>query len=106
MGLDIKTLFVADVAVLLVTAAVSLYFWHRDRDGDWLLWWAMGTAMTGVAMLAIGVSGPVPGPAIGVPAATLLFAGFVLVWQSMRRFNNRPAVKGWMILFVSAFVIV
>jgi diguanylate cyclase (GGDEF)-like protein len=106
MGLDIKTLFVADVAVLLISSAVSLYFLRKDRGGDWLLWWATGTAMTGVAMLAIGVSGPVPGPAIGIPAATMLVAGFVTVWQSMRRLNDRPAVKGWAIFLVSAFVTV
>ena len=105
MGLDIKRLFVTDVAVLLVTPAVSLFFWHRDRDGDWLLWWAAGTAMVGIAMLAIGISGPVPGPAVGVPAAILLFAGFVLAWQSMRRLNDRPTVKGWVILLVTGFVI-
>ena len=105
MGLDIKTLFVADVAVLLVTAAVSLLFWYRDRDGDWLLWWTVGTATSGLAMLALGVSGPVPRPTVGVPAASLLFAGFLMVWQSMRRLHGRAAVKGWVIalaVFVAA----
>ena len=32
MGLDIKTLFVADVAVMLMTAAVSFYLWRQHRD--------------------------------------------------------------------------
>ena len=105
MGLDIKTLFVADVAVLLVTACVSFYFWHRDRDGDWLLWWALGTAMTGIAMLVIGVSGPVPGPVFGLSAATIFFAGLMMVWQSMRRLNGRPAVMGTVIALVLAFVV-
>jgi diguanylate cyclase (GGDEF)-like protein len=103
MGLDIKTLFIADVAVLLVSAIVSLLFWYRDRDGDWLLWWTAGTASSGLAMLVLGVSGPVLRPVVGVPAASLFFAGFLMVWQSMRRLHGRPAVWGWAIALV-AFV--
>ena len=105
MGLDIKTLFVADVALLLVTAVLSLYFWQRDRDGDWLLWWAGGTAMLGVAMLAVGISGPVPNPVVGLPAAAVFFAGFMLVWQSMRRLNGRPPANRTVIVAVLAFAI-
>jgi diguanylate cyclase (GGDEF)-like protein len=106
MGLDIKTLFIADVAVLLATAAASLYYWHRDRDGDWLLWWTAGTATTGLSMLIIGLFGPVPSPVVGVPAATSSLAGIVLVWQSMRRLNGRPATIGLAIVLVALFALV
>src|SRR4051812_6834850 len=105
MGLDIKTLFVADVAVLLLTAVLSLQYWRRDRD-DWLLWWASGMAMVGVAMLGLGMFGPVPPPAVGLPGATLSFAGFLLVWQSMRRLNGRAARPVLVAAFVAAFAVV
>ena len=106
MGLDIKTLFVADVAVLLVSAALSLYYWHRDREGGWLLWWASGTAATAAALLIIGLFGPVPPPIVGLPAAALSVAGLLLVWQSMRGLNGKPPATGWLIALVVVFAVV
>ena len=49
MGLDIRTLFVADVAVLAVTAIASFVFWYRRHDNDWLVWWASGAATIAIA---------------------------------------------------------
>jgi diguanylate cyclase (GGDEF)-like protein len=106
MGLDIKTLFVADVAVLLVSAALSLYFWHRDRDGNWLLWWASGTAATAASLLIFGFFRAVPRPVVGFPAATLAVGGLLLVWQSMRGLNGKPPLTGWLVALVAAFVTV
>jgi diguanylate cyclase (GGDEF)-like protein len=40
-----------------------------------------------------------------LPAASLLFAGFLMVWQSMRRLNGRPAAIAWVTMLVLAFVI-
>jgi hypothetical protein len=51
MGLDIRTLFVVDVAVLLMTAAVSFTLWFQHRDIAGLLWWSFATAAEGLAML-------------------------------------------------------
>lgn len=106
MGLDIKTLVVADVAVLFVTAAASFLFWRRDHDGDWLLWWACGTATIGIAMSVLGLFGPSPPPAAGLPAAGLFLAGFLMVWGSMRRLNARPVAKRPLVGLMLAFVAV
>jgi hypothetical protein len=104
MGLDIKTLFVADVAVLLVSAALSLYYWHRDRDGEWLLWWASGTAASAVSLLIIGLLGAVPRPILGFPAAALAVTGLLMIWQSMRGLNGKPPLTGWLVGLVAAFL--
>jgi len=106
MGLDIKTLFVADVGVLFMTAGVSFYLWRQYRDIVGLLWWSFATATEGAGLLLLGLFGPVPPPAVGIPAATLLVAGFLMVWESMRRFNGRPAAKGRLVVLILAFAAV
>jgi diguanylate cyclase (GGDEF)-like protein len=106
MGLDIKTLFMADVGVLFMTAGVSFYLWRQYRDIVGLLWWSFATVTEGAGLLLLGLFGPVPPPAVGIPAATLLVAGFLLVWESMRRFNGRPAAKGRVVVLILAFAAV
>jgi diguanylate cyclase (GGDEF)-like protein len=106
MGLDIRTLFMADVAVLLATAVASLNYWRRDPDGDWLLWWTAGTATSGLSMLVVGLFGPVPPPVVGLPVAASSFAGVLLIWQSMRRLNDRPATPGPLLALVAALALV
>ena len=106
MGLDIKTLFVVDVAVLLMTAAVSFTLWFQHRDIAGLLWWSFATAAEGLAMLIVGLFGPALPPALGFPAALLFVGGFLMVWESMRRFNGRPAAKGRLGIFLMAFAAV
>jgi diguanylate cyclase len=106
MGLDIRTLLVADVAVMLMTAGVSFYLWRQHRDIAGLLWWSFATATEGVALLILCLVGPVPPPAAGIPAGILFVAGFLLVWESMRRFNGRPAAKGRLVFLLLAFGVV
>jgi diguanylate cyclase (GGDEF)-like protein len=106
MGLDIKTLFVVDVAVLLMTAAVSFTLWFQHRAIAGLLWWSFATAAEGLAMLIVGLFGPVLPPAMGFPAALLFVCGFLMVWESMRRFNGAPAAKGRLVIFLLAFAAV
>jgi hypothetical protein len=106
MGLDIKTLFVADVAVMLMTAAVSFYLWRQHRDIVGLLWWSFATGTEGVALLILGLFGPVPPPTAGILSGLLLVAGFLMVWESMRRFNGRPAAKGRLVVLMLAFTAV
>jgi diguanylate cyclase (GGDEF)-like protein len=103
MGLDIKTLFVVDVAVLLMTAAVSFTLWFQHRDIAGLLWWSFATAAEGLAMLIVGFFGPVLPPAMGLPAALLFVGGLLMAWESMRRFNGRPAAKGRLVILLLAF---
>jgi diguanylate cyclase (GGDEF)-like protein len=106
MGLDIRTLFVVDVAVLLMTAAVSFTLWIQHRDIAGLLWWSLATAVEGAALLIVGFFGPVLPPAIGLPTALLFVGGFLMVWESMRRFNSRPAAKGRLVFLLLAFAAV
>src|SRR5450631_3687307 len=106
MGLDIRTLFVVDVAVLLMTAAVSFTLWFQHRAIAGLLWWSFATAAEGLAMLIVGLFGPVLPPAMGFPAALLFVGGFLMVWESMRRFNGGPAAKGRLVIFLLAFAAV
>src|SRR5258707_359385 len=106
MGLDIKTLFVVDVAVLLMTAAVSFTLWFQHRDIAGLLWWSFATAAEGLAMLIVGFFGPVLPPALGPPTALLFVGGFLMVWESMRRFNGRSAAKGRLAILLLVFAAV
>jgi diguanylate cyclase (GGDEF)-like protein len=106
MGLDIKTLFVADVAVMLMTAAVSFYLWRQHRDIVGLFWWSFATGTEGVALLILGLFGPVPPPPAGTLSGLLLVAGFLMVWESMRRFNGRAAAKGRLVVLMLVFAAV
>ena len=103
MGLSVKTLFLTNVAVLFLSAATAWYFWRLYRDSAVLLWWALGTATAALAYIVFGVFSPAPPPAISVVAATLFIAGCTMVWESMRRFNGRPARKARMVVLVLAF---
>jgi diguanylate cyclase (GGDEF)-like protein len=105
MGLSVKTLFLTNVAVLFLSAATAWYFWRLYRDSAVLLWWSFGTAVTGLAYLVFGIFSPGPPPAIAVTAATLFIAGCTMIWESMRRFNGRPAAQGRMALIVLAFAV-
>ena len=103
MGLSVKTLFLTNVAVLFLSAATAWYFWRLYRDSAVLLWWSLGTAVAGLAYIVFGVFNPAPPTAISVLAATLFVAGCAMLWESMRRFNGRPAAKGRLALIVVAF---
>jgi diguanylate cyclase (GGDEF)-like protein len=106
MGLDIKTLFVVDVAILFMTAAVSFTLWIQHRDIAGLLWWSFATAAEGLAMLIVGLFGPVLPPTMGFPAALMFVGGFLMVWESMRRFNGRPGAKGRLLILLLCFAVV
>jgi diguanylate cyclase (GGDEF)-like protein len=106
MGLSVKTLFLTNVAVLFLSAATAWYFWRLYRDSAVLLWWALGTATAALAYIVFGVFSPAPPPAISVTAATLFIAGCTMVWESMRRFNGKPARKARMVVLVLAFAAV
>jgi diguanylate cyclase (GGDEF)-like protein len=109
MELSVKTLFLINVAVLFLSSATAWYFWHlyRDsRDSAVLLWWSFGTAVAGLAYLVFGFFSPAPPPAVAVTAATLFIAGCTMIWESLRRFNGRPAAQGRMVVIVLAFAVI
>ena len=60
IGLSVKTLFLTNVSVLLLSAATSYYFWRLYREYVGLLWWSLATAAAGLATLAFGFFGPFP----------------------------------------------
>jgi diguanylate cyclase (GGDEF)-like protein len=104
MGVDVKTLFLINVAVLLVSAAVSYYFWRQHRDNVGLLWWAFGTGICTPGILMLGIAGPQPPIPIGLTSASLIIGGFATCWQSIRRFNGRPVATSHVALIVLVFV--
>ena len=103
-GLDIRTLFVADVAVLVVTAIASFVFWYRRHDNDWLAWWASGAATIAIAMSIVGMFGPVPPYAAGLPASALSIVGFLMVWTALRRLNGRAIAPRTMAVVMLVFL--
>ena len=104
MGIDVKTLFLINVAVLLLSSAISCYFWRHHRDNTGLLWWAFGTGICTPGIVMLGIAGPQPPVVIGLTSASLLIAGFATCWQSIRRFNGRPVLTAHVALIVLVFV--
>ncbi|MGZ5907477.1 MAG: GGDEF domain-containing protein [Reyranella sp.] len=104
MAVDVKTLFLINVAVLLLSASVSYYFWRQHRDNVGLLWWAFGTAICTPGILMLGIAGPQPPIPIGLASASLVIGGFAICWQSIRRFNGRRVMTGHIALIVLIFV--
>jgi diguanylate cyclase (GGDEF)-like protein len=91
MEINVKTLLLINIAVLCLSSVTASYFWRQYRDYVWLLWWSLATGLTGVALVVVALFGPVPPVAIGAPAVAMLIAGYVMIWESMRAFNGRPA---------------
>jgi diguanylate cyclase (GGDEF)-like protein len=106
MKFDVNTLYLTNVAVLLVTAFMALLYWLRNREQVAVLVWAAATALGGVGTLVIGVFGPVPHMDPSIVGNTLIVAGVVLAWESMRRFNDRPAAPRRVAACVLAFLVV
>ena len=104
MGIDVKTLFLINAAVLLLSAAISCYFWRQHRDNTGLLWWAFGTGICTPGIVMLGIAGAHPPVAVGLTSASLLITGFATCWQSIRRFNGRPVATGYIALIVLVFI--
>jgi hypothetical protein len=89
-----------------MTAAVSFTLWFQHRDIAGLLWWCFATAAEGLAMLIVSLFGAVLPPAMGLPTALLFVGGLLMTWESMRRFNGRPAANGRLAILLLAFAAV
>jgi diguanylate cyclase (GGDEF)-like protein len=106
MQLDVQTLFFTNVAVLFIASAAAVFFWRRNPDETALKEWAIATGLGGLGTLVLGVFGPVPGSGWGVVGNTLVFAGFAVAWETMRRFDGRPAANGRVALLILAFLVI
>jgi diguanylate cyclase (GGDEF)-like protein len=104
MGVDVKTLVLINLAVLLLSAAISCYFWYQHRDNVALLWWASGTTTCSVAIVILSFTGPEPPKPLGLIVATLIIGGFAMAWEGIRRFDNLPAAPHRAALIVLIFV--
>jgi diguanylate cyclase (GGDEF)-like protein len=93
MGLDVKTLYLNNVAVLFLSTATSGYLWRQYRDNTWLLWWSAGTALSGLGLLLLVVFGPSPPVAVGGPSVVLFVGGYIIGWEGIRLFNGRSPAR-------------
>jgi diguanylate cyclase (GGDEF)-like protein len=106
MQLNVQTLYFTNVAVLFIAATTAVFFWRRNLDEVGLQEWAIATGLGGVGTLLLGLFGPLPGRDLGVIGNTLVFAAFVIAWESTRRFNGRPAANSRVAVLILAFLVV
>jgi len=93
MHFDAQTLYFTNVAVLFVAAIMAVLYWLRNRDQTAVGVWAAATGLGGQGTLVVGVFGPIPHMDPSIVGNTLIVAGVVLAWESMRRFNGRPTAS-------------
>src|SRR5882757_5901352 len=106
MQLDVQTLYFTNVAVLFIAAITAVFFWRRNPDEIGLQEWAIATGLGGVGTLLLGLFGPVPARGLSIIGNTLVFAAFVIAWESTRRFNGRPAANSRVAVLIFAFLVV
>jgi diguanylate cyclase (GGDEF)-like protein len=106
MQLDVQTLYFINVAVLFIAAITAVFFWRRNPEEIALQEWAIATGLGGVGTLLLGLFGPVPASGMGVIGNTLIFAGFAIAWETMRRFNGRPAANSRVAVLIFAFLVI
>jgi diguanylate cyclase (GGDEF)-like protein len=105
MQFDVQTLYFTNVAVLFVAAITALYFWRRNPEEIALQEWAVAMVLGGAGTLVLGLFGPIPAWGLGVIGNSVIFAGFVFAWESMRRFNGRPAANRRAAILIFAFFV-
>jgi diguanylate cyclase (GGDEF)-like protein len=106
MHFDIQTLYFTNVAVLFIAAITAVFLWRRDPEEIALQEWAIAMTLGGVGTLVLGLFGPIPGRGLGIIGNTMIFAGFVMAWESIRRFNGRPAANRRVAVLILAFLII
>ena len=106
MLFDVQTLSYINVVLLLAIATVAFLFWRRHRDQIGMAEWAIAMATGAAGLLILSVFGPAPDMALSVVANSLVVAGFVIIWESLRRFNGRPAANARVAALALAFLVV
>jgi diguanylate cyclase (GGDEF)-like protein len=106
MHFDARTLYFTNVAVLFIAAIMAVLYWLRNRDQPAVGMWAAATGLGGLGTLVVGVFGPIPHMDPSLVGNTLIVAGVVLAWESMRRFNGREADYGRIAACIAGFLVV
>jgi diguanylate cyclase (GGDEF)-like protein len=104
MRFDIVTLYFADVAVLLAAAAAAFLAWRKNHDEVGLEEWAIAMAIGGAGAFILARFGPVLGMALSILANGLVVAALGLVWESLRRFNGRPAENARVVVLTAGYL--
>ena len=94
------------IIVVCIIAITALLYWWENRDQVGLLEWAIATAVSGAGVLILGLFGPIPSGGLGVAGNTLIFAGFIIAWESIRRFDGKPAANNLVALLILAFLVI
>ena len=105
MQLDVKTLYLLNIAVVSVMASVSFFSWLYHRDIPSLLGWAIGLVLGVVGSLVISFHTSASPVVILVIGNTLIIAGYATVWMSIRRFNDGSLKLSYIIVPVSLFAV-
>ena len=89
MEFDLVTLLFTNVVVLFGAATTAFLAWRRHHHQAGLEEWAVALATIGVGTFLLALFGAVPPIGLGVLASSLVVAGFLVAWESARRFNGR-----------------
>jgi diguanylate cyclase (GGDEF)-like protein len=85
---------------------MAFHHWLRNRDQDAVRIWAVATGLGGLGTLVVGLFGPIPHMDPSIVGNTLIVAGVVLAWESMRRFNGHEAANRRVMACVLGFLVV
>jgi diguanylate cyclase (GGDEF)-like protein len=105
MPLDVKTLYILNIVVASVTAAICFSSWFRHRDIVGLRGWALGLSLGALGSLVLSVRTPASSIWLAIIGNTVIVAGYTTVWTSVRRFNDVSVDLRHALLPVGLFVV-
>jgi len=105
MQLDVKTLYLLNIVVALVTAGVSFFSWFYHRDMPGLRGWAIGLSLGAAGTVILSLPTPASPIILAIAGNTLIVAGYATVWMSVRRFNDGALDLRYVTLPVGLFVV-
>jgi diguanylate cyclase (GGDEF)-like protein len=105
MQLDVKTLYLLNIVVALVTAGVSFFSWFYHRDMPGLRGWAIGLSLGAAGTVMLSLRTPASPIILAIAGNTLIVAGYATVWMSVRRFNDGVLDLRYVTFPVGLFVV-
>jgi hypothetical protein len=106
MQLDVKTLYLLNIIVALVTAGVSFFSWFYHRDMSGLRGWAIGLSLGAAGMVMLSLRTPTSPIILIIAGNTLIVAGYATVWMSVRQFNDGSSDLRYITFPLGLFVVV